>query len=419
MKHTLRAEIITIGDELLYGQIQNTNTTWMSQALTSIGIKVNRQISVGDEAGQIKAVLRSAYEGDAQILLLTGGLGPTKDDITKKTLADFFGTTLAPHPEALAAVEAYFHQRQRIPSEVQKQMGWMPTNAKFLVNSTGVAAGMWFEEQGKILVSMPGVPSEMRAIMQEEVIPRLKQHFILPVIQHKVIRCVGQGESFLASKIAEWEDNLPENMGLAYLPQVGTVDLRLTATGQEALQLRQEMELQVGQLLPLIGRYIYGYQDETLEEAIGQLLLSNQATIATAESCTGGYLAHLFTKVPGSSRYYQGGIVAYANEVKMAQLGVSADILQTHGAVSEACIRAMAEGVRQRLGTDIGVASSGVAGPDGGSAEKPVGTVWVAYSDTQGTYSKKLLLTPDRALNIQLASILILDLIRKKLSNIL
>lgn len=408
------AEIINIGDEILYGQITNTNVRWMSTELDKLGIKVGRQTIIGDEAEPILQALNAAKQV-ADIILITGGLGPTKDDITKKTLADYFETELVPNEEALTAIRNYFETRGREMMPGYEIMALMPATAQYISNNAGTAPGMWFEKEGKIIVSMPGVPKEMEMLMEESVLPKLKAHFQTPSIYHKVIRTFGAGESKIAAKIADWEDNLPENIKLAYLPDYGIVNLRLTAFGKSQEELEKQVDAEIEKVKMLIPNYIFGYNKDEMEEIVGALLVKEGKTVATAESCSGGFLAHLFTKVSGSSRYFEGGIVSYSNDIKMNRLGVKEETLKNHGAVSEETIRQMAENVREKFKTDIGVASSGVAGPGGGSPEKPVGTVWIAYADREGTYTKKLSLTPVRDFNIKLTSYLILDLIRKKL----
>ncbi len=408
------AEIITIGDEILYGQITDTNSGFMSQALDQIGIKVKRMTSISDDEEEILTALQEAQQR-ADVVLLTGGLGPTKDDITKKTLAKYFNTKLVEHPEALQMITDYFEKRNRaLPSNLRTQ-ALMPQSCEVLFNRLGTAPAMWFAQGGKAVVSMPGVPQEMEILMNEMVIPKIISLFETPVIYHKVIKTFGAGESMLSQVIEQWEDALPPHMKLAYLPTWGEVKLRITATGADKASLEEEVEIEVQKVVPLIQKYVYGYDRDELESIVGDLLKSQGKTISTAESCTGGFIGHLFTKIAGSSAYYEGGIISYSNAVKMSQLGVQSDTLDTHGAVSEQTIIEMAEGVRKKLNTDIGVASSGVAGPGGGSPEKPVGTVWIAYADGIKTSTRKLSLTNDRLINIRMTSYIVLDLIRRKL----
>jgi len=408
------AEVITIGDEILYGQITDTNTQWISAELSRIGIKTIRKSSVGDNEDQILGILHEAASR-ADVILLTGGLGPTKDDITKKTISRYFGTDLVLNQEALANVTEIFTQRGFPLTEVNRQQALVPANSTCIVNKVGTAPGMWFEHNGKVFVSMPGVPHEMKWLMENSILEKLKTYFLTPVIYHKMIRTIGIGESFLARKIESWEDALPPHIRLAYLPSMGQVKLRLTATGNNLAGLREEVQTQVDALQLLVAEHIYSYDDDDLEMVIGQLLREHNLTLAVAESCTGGYVSHLITKVPGSSQYFSGSLIAYSNELKVSQLDINPETLKLHGAVSEETIREMAENVRRKLNTDIGVATSGIAGPDGGTADKPVGTIWIAYADAEKTTVKKLQLFRDRLINIQFTALSVLDLIRQNL----
>jgi nicotinamide-nucleotide amidase len=383
------AEIITIGDEILYGQITNTNTKFISEKLSDLGVKVIRHTSVGDQEAEILGALQEA-EARADLTLMTGGLGPTKDDITKKTLAKYFDSKLVYDNKVLQMVTDFFEKRGRELTDINRAQALVPEVCQVLYNDWGTAPAMWFERNGRAFVSMPGVPKEMEKLMTERVIPQVKEFFATPTIIHKVIHTIGIGESMLAEAIADWEDNLPQGIGLAYLPSYGAVKLRLTGMSDDVDTLRQVIDNEVVKVLPIIEKYVFGFDDDTLETAVAKLLLAQNKTIATAESCTGGYLAHLFTKIAGSSRYYLGGIVAYSNEIKMSQLGVKSETLAQNGAVSEATIREMAENVRLKYGTDIGVATSGIAGPDGATPDKPVGTIWIAYADGKETFAKKL-----------------------------
>ena len=408
------AEVITIGDEILFGQITDTNTQWMGVELSLIGVKTIRKSSVGDVREEILRVLKEAQER-ADIVLITGGLGPTKDDITKHTLCEYFGTSLAINPDALEAVDTFFRKRGRELSDINRQQAALPLNATYIPNTRGTAPGMWFDHEGTVFVSLPGVPFEMKGLMTDEILPRLKQRFTLPVIHHRVIRTVGIGESFLAEKIAAWEDALPPHIRLAYLPSMGMVKLRLTATGTSLEVLKEETEQLVQDILPVIQPFVFGYDGEEFEEVVAALLKASGKTISAAESCTGGYVAHLLTKIPGSSAYFQGGVVSYANEIKEQALGVRPETLVKYGAVSEETIREMAEGIRTRFHTWFGLATSGIAGPDGGTPEKPVGTVWIAVSTPERTLTRKLTLGGDRQQNIHLSAIYLLNLLRKVL----
>jgi nicotinamide-nucleotide amidase len=408
------AELLTIGDEILYGQIVDTNSQWMSVELDKVGIKVIRKTTVGDQEDEILTAFAEA-EKRADIVLITGGLGPTSDDLTKPLLAKFFNCEMQLHEEALAEVTAFFKSRGREMTKTNKQQAMLPICCTKITNPIGTAPGMWFEKNEKVFMAMPGVPHEMKRMMTERVIPKLKEKFKTPTIYHKVIRTIGIGESFLADKISSWEKALPEHIKLAYLPSLGDVKLRLTGFGDSTNQLENEMEELVAKLKPLAGEYIYGYGDETIEVAIGKMLRERKLTLSMAESCTGGYLSHLITSVPGCSDYFLGSMVPYAYEIKMRQLGVKPEVLEKYGAVSEQTIIEMANIVRAKFNTDIGVATSGIAGPGGATPEKPVGMVWIAYSDKHQTVTKKLQISADRAINIRMASVAVLNLIRMSL----
>lgn len=406
------AELITIGDEILYGQILDTNSQWMCQELDEIGIKVKYRVTVGDNREDILAAFQTAQQRSG-IVLITGGLGPTPDDLTKPLLAEFFNTEVKENKEALVDLQELFSNRGYELTPLNRLQASLPENCTFLSNKTGTAPGMWFEEKGVIFVSMPGVPHEMKYLMEHEVIPRVRTRFSLPVIFHKVVKTAGIGESWLADLIADWEKSLPDHVKLAYLPTLSQVKLRLTVVSDTLAHAKADVEAVVSTLLPIIEKYVYGYDQETLEEAVGKLLKEQQFTLATAESCTGGYVSHLITTVPGSSEYFLGGVVSYDNQVKIAELGVRAEDIEKYGAVSEEVVIQMAEGVRNRLKSEVGVAISGVAGPGGGSPEKPVGTVWLACS-VNGKVKTKLLNLGDRGrlLTIKVAGLAALNLIR-------
>lgn len=410
----ISAELVTIGDEILYGQITDTNSQWMSDALSNAGVRVVRKTSVGDDESKILTAFAEA-EARADIVLITGGLGPTSDDLTKPCLARYFECELELNDEALADVTAFFKSRGRELTEINRQQAMLPSCCEKVTNANGTAPGMWFQRNGKVFVSMPGVPHEMKQIMTDSVIPRLRSTFQPNVIHHKVIRTVGLGESFLAEKIRDWEASLPSHVKLAYLPGLGEVNLRLTSTGDSLSRIQAEADNLVKGLHEPIGQFIYGFGDQPLPAVVGDLLRKRGLTLALAESCTGGYLSHLITSIPGSSDFFSGGVTAYANHVKTEQLGVSDDDLRDHGAVSEPVILAMARGIRQRLNTDIGVATSGIAGPGGGTPDKPVGTVWIAYSDRHQTLARKLQLSKDRVVNIKATCVHALNLIRQSL----
>jgi nicotinamide-nucleotide amidase len=411
---TIVAELLTIGDELLYGQIVDTNAQWMSVELSKAGIKVIRKTTVGDIEEEILTAFAEA-ERRADIVLITGGLGPTSDDLTKPCLAKYFNCEMKIHEGALAEVTEFFKSRGRELTEINRLQASLPICCEKITNAMGTAPGMWFSRNGKVFVSMPGVPHEMKKMMSDIIIPKLQTTFKTPAIYHKVIRTAGIGESFLAEKIASWEKALPPHIKLAYLPSLGEVKLRLTAIGDDKLALENEAEELTAKLQPLAGEYIFGYGEDPLEVVIGRTLRQKNLTLAIAESCTGGYLTHLVTSVPGSSEYFMGSIIPYAYEIKMRQLGVRPETLEQFGAVSEPTIKEMANLVRAKFNTDIGVATSGIAGPGGATPEKPVGTVWIGYSDKYQTVTKKLQLSKDRLINIKLASMAVLNLIRTSL----
>ena len=407
----VNAEIIAIGDELLYGQIMDTNSHWISQELDAVGVRVVRKTTVGDNRTDILTAFEEASKR-ADLILITGRLGPTQDDLTKPLLAEFFGCEIVEVPEAVAAVSAYFTRRGREMTLLNTLQGHLPTCCTYVPNEVGTAPGMWFEQKGCYWMSMPGVPHEMKKLVKDFVLPKLSQVFELPVIYHKLIKTAGIGESWLADLIKDWENALPAHIRLAYLPSLGHVKLRLTAFGTNKEQLQQEVAAQIQVLLPQIEKYVYGYDEETLETALGKLLKNAGKTIALAESCSGGYVSHLITTVPGSSAYFQGAVVPYHNAFKERILGVKSETLSSHGAVSEATVAEMAEGVRKLFNADYGLASSGIAGQDGGTADKPVGTVWIGCAGPEGVETRKLQLTQDRMLNIQLTGVAVLNLFR-------
>ncbi|HXB12467.1 MAG TPA: competence/damage-inducible protein A [Bacteroidia bacterium] len=409
------AEIITIGDEILIGQIVDTNSAWMGVCLNENGIKVHQITSVSDNKQHIIEALNAAIKR-VDIILITGGLGPTRDDITKQTLSEYFNAKLVFNAEAFKDVEHVFKIRGREVTEINRKQAELPENCTALSNKNGTAPGMWFEEKGKVFVSMPGVPYEMKALMTNEVIPRLKKKFELPVIMHKTVLTQGIGESMLAEMIEAWEDSLAkENISLAYLPSIGSVRLRLSTRGKDEAALKQTIDRKVKELQALAGNYIYGYDNETLEGILGSILLQKKKTVSTAESCTGGYMAHMITSISGSSEYFKGSVISYADEVKINVLGVKAETIEKHGAVSQETVEQMAANVRKKLNTDYSIAVSGIAGPSGGTPEKPVGTVWIAIATPDKVISKKFLFGDNRGRNIHLSAITGLNMLRKEL----
>ena len=408
---TATAEIISIGDELLYGQTLDTNAHWISHKLDEYNIKVFQRTTIGDDADQILNAFATAAER-VDIVLITGGLGPTKDDLTKPLLAKYFGVGMVHHEEVLRDITLLFAKASREVTALNAQQAELPANCEKITNPVGTAPGMWFYENNTVFVAMPGVPYEMKSIMTQGILPKIHEMFSKGVLHHHIIKTIGITESSLSDLIEDWEVNLPKHIKLAYLPTKGQVKLRLTGSGDDLNTLKQEIDALQMAIMPKIAKYVYGFGADSLEGVIGQLLNKNNLTLATAESCTGGYLAHMITSVPGSSRYFKGSVIAYSNEVKTAQLGVSTEDLKQQGAVSEKVAKELAEGVRKALNTDIAIATTGIAGPDGGTIEKPVGTVWIAYSDKHKTLAKKFNFSRDRTLIVHWSALAALNMIR-------
>ncbi|MCD6092054.1 MAG: competence/damage-inducible protein A [Bacteroidales bacterium] len=406
------AEIISIGDELLIGQVVNTNASWMGELLNRNGIKVKQIKVIADDKKDILNSIDNSFKS-ADIILLTGGLGPTKDDITKHTLCEYFDTKLVFNEDAFSRIKEIFRLRNFKVSAVNKAQADLPESCTPLKNINGTASGMWFEKNEKVLVSMPGVPFEMKPMMENEVIPRVKAKFKTPVILHKTIMTQGIGESFLAKKIEDWENSLPQNIKLAYLPQPGIVRLRLSATGENKIKCEQIIAELIEKLKLLIGDLIFGYDNILLEEAVGESLKLHQKTVATAESCTGGYIAHLLTSIAGSSSYFKGSAITYANEIKENILGVSHEDLEKEGAVSETVVKQMAIGAHKKFETDYAIATSGIAGPDGGTEGKPVGTTWIAIAGPDGVLAEKHHFGEHRGRNIRRAALTALFMLKK------
>lgn len=412
----MKAEIITIGDEILIGQIVDTNSAWMGQQLNLLGIEIYQVTSVHDNREHILRSIDDASK-NADLVLITGGLGPTKDDITKKCLCEYFDTELVFHPEVFEHVKSLLSFRNVVINQLNRDQALLPANCTVLRNPVGTASGMWFEKDGVILISMPGVPFEMEAIMTEEVFPRLKQLGISQSIVHKTVLTIGVPESMLAEKIEKWEDALPKYIKLAYLPSPMMVRLRLSAYGTNELALKHEIEKQVEELQSIIPDVIYGYDNDNLGIALGRMLIASGETMVTAESCTGGSIAQFMTSNPGSSAYFKGGVVAYSNEIKSKMLQVPAEVIEKHGAVSQEVAELMAVGARKALDADYSVATTGIAGPDGGSEEKPVGTVWIAVASSVGVLSKKYVFKHNRERNIIRSTHAALNMLRIFIQN--
>nr|WP_214460489.1 CinA family nicotinamide mononucleotide deamidase-related protein [Flavihumibacter fluvii] len=409
----MTATIITIGDELLIGQVIDTNSAWMAQELNHIGVTVSKRVAVGDEWEAIWTVLDSEMP-KADIVLLTGGLGPTADDITKPLLCDYFGGKMVVNEAVLQHLHYLFEKVFSRPMiQRNARQAEVPDVCTVLHNANGTAPGMWFEKNGVILVSLPGVPFEMKGLMTNEVIPALQKRFELPVIHHRTLLTAGIGESYLAERIKEFESSLPPAIKLAYLPHYGMVRLRLSATGFDKDQITHEIDGEFNKLQAQLADVLVTNKDEPLEKVVADLLLAQQKTIGTAESCTGGHIAQLITAMPGASQYYKGSVVSYANEIKTNILHVAVSTLQNAGAVSEEIVIEMVKGALDVLKTDFVVATSGIMGPDGGTPEKPVGTVWVAVGNQKEIITQRFKFRFDRLRNIDLTAINALNLCRK------
>ena len=404
------AEIITIGDEILIGQIVDTNSAWMARQLNLIGVQVKQVTSVSDDADHIIEALQQA-EKRAGIILITGGLGPTKDDITKLTLAKYFNMGFRRDEETLQHVTAIFEKLNRPMIEGNRKQADVPEGCVVIKNKNGTAPCMWFENNGNIIVSMPGVPYEMMYLMEEEILPRIKLQFKLPFIVHRTILTAGIGESFLAAEIADIEDSLPAHIKLAYLPRLGQVRLRLSGTGTDEEVLKSEVQIYTTKLISRIKKHVVIDDDIALEKAILDIMKHRNLTLSTAESCTGGYIAHLITQHAGSSSVFAGGAVVYSNQLKQSVLGVKATTLDSFGAVSEETVREMAAGAISHFKTDYAIAVSGIAGPDGGTTEKPVGTVWIALAARDKVFAKRFYFGNKRIQNIERSAIAALTMI--------
>lgn len=410
----ITAEIISIGHELLYGQTLDTNVHWLCAALTQIGTKVTQTTTVGDEEEAILGAL-SAAKKRAAIIITTGGLGPTQDDLTKQALARYLNNALVPYRQAGTDVRHTSQAGGDVPPSANSFPPAGLAHSSSIANKLGTVPGVWLAKEDKVLIALPGVPHEMEQMVQDTVLPRLRKSFDLPAIYHKTIHTIGITEPQLAAIIKPWAAALPSHIRLAYLPALGTVRLRLTAMGPHLVQLKQQVLAQVRQLQPWAAPYIYGYDEDTLAEVVGRTLQVHGKTLAIAESCSGGYASHLITRVPGSSAYYKGGIIPYQGTAKQELLGIPAAMLAQHGTVSSTTAIAMAQRVRAKFQAAIGLASTGVAGPGGGSTTTPVGTVWIALADAQGSCAEQLQLGSHRGHNIQLTALYLLNLLRKSL----
>ena len=408
----MKVQIITIGDELLIGQVIDSNAAWIGQRLNERGFEVEKITSISDTEAAIKSALQDALS-QADIVLITGGLGPTKDDITKKALAEYFGAEMVFDESTYNQIQRLFKQLGRSTNDAHMEQSYMPSNAEILLNKMGTAPGMWFEQEGKVVVSMPGVPYEMKHLMEAEVLPRLQKKYDGIAIVHRTICTAGEGEARLAHKLQAYLDTLPDFIKVAYLPSLAVVRIRLTARGVQEEELQQLLDEKVKEIQALIPEFVFGFEQDTLASVLGKILLRQNKKLTLAESCTGGYLAHCITSIAGSSRYFEGGFVTYSNDLKTKLLNVTPATLARVGAVSEETVLEMLHGSLQKTGADVGIAVSGIAGPGGGSPEKPVGTIWLAVGSTARQKTKRLQLAKDRSRNIQHSAMAGLNMLRK------
>ncbi|HDP54646.1 MAG TPA: competence/damage-inducible protein A [Bacteroidetes bacterium] len=411
IRKTMNAAILTIGEEILIGQIVDTNSAWIATQLNAFGVKVSRIVSISDTLEEIKSAIHDLFT-KYDIVLVTGGLGPTNDDITKLAICEYFGAKLVLHKPTLEHITHIFSQRGLPLTTLNAKQAEVPDNCKVLHNPNGTAPGMLFENNGKLLVSMPGVPFEMEAIMELHVLPAIHKLSQGKVVYHKTVQTFGLPESFLAEKIAQWENQLPSSISLAYLPSPNSIRLRLSTIGDSLGSIEQEIQCQIDKLQQIIPENIFGFDNDTMATVVAKLLLANQFKLAIAESCTGGLISHLITQNPGSSAYFLGGVVAYDNSIKISELGVSEDKIQRHGAASQQVVEAMALGAKKRFNAHYAIATSGIAGPTGETPGKPVGTVWVAIATPQGIVSQRFVFGNDRQRNILRSAITALNLLR-------
>lgn len=410
----MKLDILSIGDELLIGQTLNTNAHWLSKELNLIGFQIRQHTTVSDDKSTIVAALDEAL-AHCNVVIITGGLGPTKDDLTLEVLTEYFGGNLIMNKEVYQDIEKMIMGKGYEMNELNKQQALVPDNALVLRNKNGTAPGTWFEIKGKIVVSMPGVPYEMKAMTSNSVIPLLKEKFELPTIVHKMIYTQGIPESQLAERLEEWENNLPVFIKLAYLPSPGRVKLRLSSMGNNRDVLEAALNLQIVKVKKIIEPYIFSLSEDEMQVVVGDLLRKNKATLATAESCTGGYIAHLLTQVSGASDYFNGSIVSYSNQVKINSLGVNPTDIEQYGAVSQQVVEQMAIGVRTILQSDYSIATSGIAGPTGNTEGKPVGTIWIAIASKNKVTSQVFQFGKERSINIERSAVAALGMLRNEI----
>lgn len=403
MKNQIKVDIITIGDEILIGQIVDTNSSFIAKELNKIGFSIAHMVSVADRKEEIQLALEESFN-KSNLILITGGLGPTKDDITKNVLSDFFEMHLVFDPSVFTDVENIISHRTNAMNDLNRKQAYVPDGCTVIHNKVGTAPAMWFEKHNHIVVSMPGVPQEMKWLMENEILERLKNYYKTPAIIHENIIVCGYPESVLAEKIEDWEDKLPDFISLAYLPNLSFVKLRLSGILAHKQELKEVMSQQIEKLTALLGDAIFAYEDTPMEVLIGRWLKEKNKTLSVAESCTGGNMAHLITSVSGSSDYFCGGVVAYSNQIKQSVLGVPVNLLEKYGAVSQQVVESMAQNVMNLMHTDFGVATSGIAGPFGGTEEKPVGTVWICVCSKDEIKSKCFRFGNIRERNIERAT---------------
>ncbi len=410
----MKLDIISIGDELLIGQTLNTNAHWIAKELNTIGFEIREQLTISDAEDAILTAVDNALKL-TDVVLITGGLGPTNDDLTMPVLNKYFGGKLVKNEQVYNDIEELITSRGIEMNQNNQNQAIVPDNCSVVRNAHGTAPGLWFEKDNKVVVAMPGVPFEMKAMITNSVIPWLKEKYVLPEIVHQMVYTQGLPESTLAEVLTDWENNLPKSIKLAYLPSLGKVKLRLSSTGTDRALIQQNIDVEVEKLTQLIPSYIYSVNNENFESIIGEILLKQKATLATAESCTGGYIAHLITSIAGSSQYYKGSVIAYANEIKEKDLGVNHEDIERYGAVSQQVVEQMAWGIKNKMKTDYAIATSGIAGPTGGTDDKPVGTVWIAIATPKGVIAKKYIFGKHRAVNIERAAVTSLAMLVKEI----
>ena len=413
----MNATIITIGDEILIGQIVDTNSVSIARKLNAIGIIIKEKLSIGDSSSEIAATLNRALQS-SDVLIITGGLGPTKDDITKHTLAEYFGSKLVYNPTEGEHVRQLLERRGIQFTELNRNQAMLPECCTVLHNAHGTAPGMWFNHEGKVIISLPGVPFEMEHLMEDEVVPRLKAQFTLSDIVHRTIITRGIPESILAERIEKWEDSLPDFLHLAYLPAPNIVRLRLSAYNVNKVEAESEIDAHVEKLRTIIGDNIVGFEGATVESLVHDILIKRSLKLAVAESCTGGTISAKFTAMVGASQYFMAGVTAYSNEAKRDILGVSMTDIECFGAVSEVVALEMAEGIRRITGADYAIATTGIAGPSGGTRQKPVGTVWIAIATPNGSYAVMRNSGTDRSQIINRASAYAIEMLYEELKKI-